>query len=85
MMDQNITLCNGVGCALTGCCMRYQEGQRVKLNRDGDTNQRTFFDQCDEDSRPGFMPTSEQHSCKNGDGIGDNSCENARDMHAKTH
>lgn len=84
-MDQNITLCNGVGCALTDICMRYQEGQRVKLNRDGDTNQRTFFDQCDDDSRPGFMPTSEQHACKNRDSIGDNLCNNAQKSCAKTH
>jgi hypothetical protein len=79
MMDQNITLCNGLGCALTDICMRYLEGQRVKINREGDTNQHTFFDQCDEDLRPGFMPTDSQHACKNGDGFGDNACKNAQE------
>lgn len=54
-MDQNMTLCNGAGCAMKQQCERYLQGQRVKVNRDGDTNQHIFIDHCDEDSRPGFI------------------------------
>ena len=39
MSNKDITYCNGDGCLLRNMCRRYVEGQRIKANRHGDTNQ----------------------------------------------
>ena len=40
MANTDITYCNGKGCILRSQCRRYQDGQRIIANHNGDTNQR---------------------------------------------
>ena len=46
-----MTYCNGKGCMLKETCRRYTEGQRIGLNKDGDTFQYHFMDNCDPETR----------------------------------
>lgn len=51
MIHGDMTYCNGKGCLLRHACRRYLEGQRIMLNREGDTNQYWWVDCCDPETR----------------------------------
>ncbi len=59
MANTDITYCNGKGCVLRIHCKRYQDGLRISANRNGDTNQYWWMDNCNDESRDGYMPTKE--------------------------
>ena len=54
--NQDIIYCNGVGCnILRDHCRRYVEGERIKKNANGDTNQYWWIDHCDVETRESFI------------------------------
>lgn len=57
MANKDITYCNGKGCVLRNQCRRYQDGQRIMANRHGDSNQHRWMDNCDPETREGFIST----------------------------
>lgn len=59
MANTEITYCNGKGCILRSQCRRYQDGQRIIANQNGDTNQYLWMDNCDPDDRDGFWSADE--------------------------
>ena len=59
MANTDITYCNGKGCILRSQCHRYQDGQRIIANNDGDTNQHRWMDNCDPETRELFISTEE--------------------------
>lgn len=58
MSNKDITYCNGDGCLLRNMCRRYVEGQRIKANRHGDTNQFYWTNSCNIDNRELFLLTN---------------------------
>lgn len=54
-MDGNITYCNGVGCVLRTQCKRYQDGQRIIANTNGDTGQYAWMDNCNPENREMYI------------------------------
>lgn len=57
MVNRDITYCNGKGCMLRNHCQRYQDGQRIIANHNGDTNQYYWMDNCNEENRDGYIST----------------------------
>lgn len=57
-MNKDISYCNGDGCLLRNQCKRYVEGQRIKDNHHGDTNQFYWMDSCNIDNRELFLSTN---------------------------
>jgi hypothetical protein len=57
MANTEITYCNGKGCILRSQCRRFQDGQRIIANQNGDTNQHRWMDNCDPDDRELFIST----------------------------
>jgi len=55
MANTNITYCNGKSCLLKNQCKRYQDGQRIADNREGDTNQYWWMDNCNPETREMYM------------------------------
>jgi len=55
MENKDFTYCNGKGCALKDQCRRYQEGQRIIANVNGDTHQYWWMDNCNEENREGYI------------------------------
>lgn len=55
MANTYITYCNGKGCVLRIHCKRYQDGQRIIVNHNGDTNQYLWMDNCDPETREGYL------------------------------
>ena len=55
MANKDVTYCNGRGCALRGQCRRYVDGQRIIANESRDENQYWWMDNCNEETREGFM------------------------------
>lgn len=55
MANTDITYCNGKGCILRSQCRRFQEGQRIIANYNGDTNQHWWMDNCDPETREGYL------------------------------
>ena len=54
-MDGNITYCNGKGCVLRNQCKRYQDGQRIIANINGDTDQYAWMDNCNPENREMYI------------------------------
>lgn len=57
MANRDITYCNGKGCMLKNQCKRYQDGQCIIANHNGDTNQYWWMDNCNEENRDGYIST----------------------------
>lgn len=57
MANKDIAYCNGKGCILKSQCRRYQDGQRIIENLDGDANQYIWMDSCNPNNREGFLAT----------------------------
>lgn len=55
MANTDIIYCNGKGCILRSQCRRFQEGQRIIANYNGDTNQHWWMDNCDPETREGYL------------------------------
>ena len=55
MANTDITYCNGKGCILRSQCRRFQDGQRIIANYNGDTNQHRWMDNCDPETREGYL------------------------------
>ena len=55
MTNDNVTFCNGISCGIREFCHRYVEGQRIKANIHGDSDQHRWWDECDGDYRDGFI------------------------------
>ena len=55
MDSTDITYCNGKGCILRSQCRRFQDGQRIIANYNGDTNQHRWMDNCDPETRDGYL------------------------------
>ena len=55
MANTDITYCNGKGCILRSQCRRFQDGQRIIANYNGDTNQHRWMDNCDPETRDGYL------------------------------
>ena len=55
MANTDITYCNGKGCFLQSQCRRFQDGQRIIVNHNGDTNQHWWMDNCDPETREGYL------------------------------
>lgn len=50
-MNLDMTYCNGKGCLLKDTCRRYVDGQHIILNKDDDTFQYHFMNNCDPETR----------------------------------
>lgn len=55
-MNMEMTYCNGKGCLLKGSCRRYLDGRHIIQNKDGDTFQYRFIDDCDPETRDLYTP-----------------------------
>lgn len=55
MDSTDITYCNGKGCILRSQCRRFQDGQRIIANHNGDANQYRWMDNCDTETREGYL------------------------------
>jgi hypothetical protein len=55
MANTEITYCNGKGCILRSQCRRFQDGQRIIANVERDTGQYIFMDNCDSETREGYL------------------------------
>jgi len=56
-MTINRTYCNGRGCLLKDMCRLYVDGLAVYTNRQGDTDQHRWMDNCDPETRELFIST----------------------------
>ena len=55
MANTDVTYCNGKGCILRNKCRRFQDGQRIIANHNSDTNQHRWMDNCDPETREGYL------------------------------
>lgn len=60
-MNTDITYCNGKGCGLREQFRRYQDGQRIMANSNGDTDQYYWMDNCNPDDRDGFWSAEDNN------------------------
>ena len=54
-MINDVTYCNGKNCGIKELCRRYVDGQRIKANIHGDSDQHRWWDECEYDYRDGFI------------------------------
>ena len=54
-MINDVTYCNGKNCGIKEYCRRYVDGERIKKNVLGDTDQHRWWDECEGDYRGGYI------------------------------
>lgn len=59
MMTLNDIYCNGKGCLLKDQCKKYVNSKAIYINKHGDTNQYRWMDNCDPETRDGYISTED--------------------------